>query len=90
MLLPILLGEYGLYDKVGFCEETDPRDKRMCKVYSLKAWTVTEAWVKDYWPERQVEGQPCGTDLENLGSKTERGKNELIWSQNFCHKYFLI
>lgn len=37
MLLPILLGEYGLYDKVGFCEETDPRDKRMCKVYSLKA-----------------------------------------------------
>lgn len=42
--LHILLRDYGLYDKVGGCiEKTDLRDERTCKVYSLKARTVSEA-----------------------------------------------
>lgn len=65
-LLHILLREYGLYDKVGGCvEKTDLRDESMCKVYSLKARTVSEAWVKDYRAEWQAEGQPCATDPKN-------------------------
>jgi len=43
-LLHILLREHELYDRVGGCvEKTDLRDERMCKVYSLKASTASEA-----------------------------------------------
>lgn len=76
-LLHILFREYRLYDKVGGCvEKTNLRDERMYKIYSLKARTVSEAWAKDYRPERQVEGQPCATDMKNQDSKTEELKKK--------------
>lgn len=55
-MLRILLREYGLYDMVDGCVEmADLRDERTCKVYSLKSRIVSEAWVKDYGPERQKD-----------------------------------